>query len=353
MDVYSEFRPGGALRQRKPDPPPAPKSEAAPGDAPKEQAAPNERPVLLRTHPALTQPYAQGEVAAGGRLSRSRPLRMYRDALPTAPLRAVPAWKALVMLAVLVAIGYVIVRFADQGTEFHHAGTLFTPEELRKYDGGQSHRIYLAVMGQVYDVTHGRKHYGIHGGYAVFAAVDASRAYITGKFKEDLTDDVADFTPEQFEDLVGWREFYAKHSRYRAVGKVVGRFYDSDGQATPLLASAEAQAAAVRAAKEDNKQQARAAGWLARLFAATRELAARNPCNVVAPDELGTLHERCACFLDALHSQARRLYDGCEPSATRCRTSSPAAEAAATARDAQTRAAAAGGDAAAEAAAAA
>lgn len=340
MDVYSEFRPGGALRQRKPDPPPAPKSEAAPGDAPKEQAAPNERPVLLRTHPALTQPYAQ-----------------------------VPAWKALVMLAVLVAIGYVIVRFADQGTEFHHAGTLFTPEELRKYDGGQSHRIYLAVMGQVYDVTHGRKHYGIHGGYAVFAAVDASRAYITGKFKEDLTDDVADFTPEQFEDLVGWREFYAKHSRYRAVGKVVGRFYDSDGQATPLLASAEAQAAAVRAAKEDNKQQ----------FAATRELAARNPCNVrwtkaeggfvyctegaagerryprkvVAPDELGTLHERCACFLDALHSQARRLYDGCEPSATRCRTSSPAAEAAATARDAQTRAAAAGGDAAAEAAAAA
>ena len=37
---------------------------------------------------------------------------------------------------------------------------LFTPEDLRPYDGQHSRKIYLAVMGHVIDVTRGARHYG-------------------------------------------------------------------------------------------------------------------------------------------------------------------------------------------------
>ncbi len=38
----------------------------------------------------------------------------------------------------------------------------------------------LAILGQVFDVTKGRKHYGKDGGYAFFAGKDAARAFVTG-----------------------------------------------------------------------------------------------------------------------------------------------------------------------------
>ncbi len=37
-----------------------------------------------------------------------------------------------------------------------------------------------------------------------------------GKFKDELNDDVTDFTPEQFEDLVKWRDFYMNHKARNA-----------------------------------------------------------------------------------------------------------------------------------------
>ena len=32
--------------------------------------------------------------------------------------------------------------------------------------------VYLAVLGQVFDVTKGRKHYGTGGGYEIFAGIN-------------------------------------------------------------------------------------------------------------------------------------------------------------------------------------
>lgn len=39
-------------------------------------------------------------------------------------------------------------------------GRVFTAEELMAFDGTSKSRIYLAVLGEVYDVTRGKKHYG-------------------------------------------------------------------------------------------------------------------------------------------------------------------------------------------------
>jgi len=49
---------------------------------------------------------------------------------------------------------------------------LFSHEDLRMYDGSDSNRgIYLAILGSVYDVSSGRKHYGPDGSYSFFSGL--------------------------------------------------------------------------------------------------------------------------------------------------------------------------------------
>lgn len=47
-------------------------------------------------------------------------------------------------------------------------GRLFTKDELSKFTGIDNSGVYLAIIGQVFDVTKGRKHYGEGGGYHFF-----------------------------------------------------------------------------------------------------------------------------------------------------------------------------------------
>lgn len=117
-------------------------------------------------------------------------------------------------------------------------GRLLSKEELSSYDGGHgSPGLYLAVLGQVFDVQKGRKHYGPGGSYSFFTAKDASRAYVTGDFTEGgLVDDVSELSPTQMLHLNNWLSFYQKN--YAAVGKLVGHFYDEDGNPTKALEDA-------------------------------------------------------------------------------------------------------------------
>ncbi len=47
---------------------------------------------------------------------------------------------------------------------------LFTPKKLSKYNGEKdSLGLYLSIMGSVYDVQKGAKHYGVGGSYHFFA----------------------------------------------------------------------------------------------------------------------------------------------------------------------------------------
>jgi len=61
---------------------------------------------------------------------------------------------------------------------------LFAAKELAKYNGEGDHGLYLGLLGRVYDVEKGRKHYGPGGGYHFFAGRDASRAFVSGDFSE-------------------------------------------------------------------------------------------------------------------------------------------------------------------------
>ncbi|KAJ7997344.1 hypothetical protein DPEC_G00228010 [Dallia pectoralis] len=117
---------------------------------------------------------------------------------------------------------------------------LITAHELSLYIGDENSRgLYLAILGQVFDVEKGKKHYGPGGGYHCFAGKDASLAFVTGDFTDaGLNDDVSGLSPAQVVALYDWLAFY--HKDYWPVGRLVGRFYSQSGEPTEVLLKVEA-----------------------------------------------------------------------------------------------------------------
>ncbi|CAO1621064.1 unnamed protein product [Sympodiomycopsis kandeliae] len=97
----------------------------------------------------------------------------------------------------------------------------FTMNELSLYNGRDSSRpIYIAILGNVYDVTKGGTAYSPGGSYDFFAGRDASRAYTTGCFKTHLTHDLRGLSQVEIEQIKAWETFFANHPRYFKVGTV-------------------------------------------------------------------------------------------------------------------------------------
>ena len=114
---------------------------------------------------------------------------------------------------------------------------LFTRDELTKL-GPHSKRIHLSILGRVYDVTKGRKHYGSKGSYWFFAGRDATRSFVSGDFSDSgLTDDLEGLALREYLGIVDWVETYERDYTY--VGRLIGTFYDKNGDATDALLDAE------------------------------------------------------------------------------------------------------------------
>ncbi|KAN0079477.1 hypothetical protein V8E54_004691 [Elaphomyces granulatus] len=133
-----------------------------------------------------------------------------------------------------------------------------TPEQLSLYNGTDSSLpLYVAVNGTIFDVSANRGIYGPGGSYNFFAGRDATRAFVTGCFQEDLTPDL-DGVEEMFipvddvdvadssENLTSrekklrleqevraakaqvrkkvqhWHDFFHSHKKYFEVGKIFG-----------------------------------------------------------------------------------------------------------------------------------
>lgn len=104
---------------------------------------------------------------------------------------------------------------------------VFTPPQLKPYNGENSQPVYLAVRGRVFDVTPGRNFYGPGGPYENFAGRDASRGLAKGSFDEEmLTEDLhgpldrlEDLGGDEMEALRGWEERFSE--KYLVVGKLV------------------------------------------------------------------------------------------------------------------------------------
>uniref|UniRef100_A0A0N5AJZ3 Cytochrome b5 heme-binding domain-containing protein n=1 Tax=Syphacia muris TaxID=451379 RepID=A0A0N5AJZ3_9BILA len=108
-------------------------------------------------------------------------------------------------------------------------------EQLSLFDGSRpSKGVYLAILGRVYNVENGRKHYAPGGGYHFFAGRDATRAFVSGDFSEaGLVDDVTGFEYQDLLAVLDWINFYEKS--YELIGVLRGRYYDKNGRPTEQL----------------------------------------------------------------------------------------------------------------------
>ncbi|KAK9454478.1 cytochrome b5-like heme/steroid binding domain-containing protein [Dipodascopsis uninucleata] len=96
---------------------------------------------------------------------------------------------------------------------------VFTPEELRKYDGVESDKIYVAVKGVVFDVSHKRDVYGPQKSYSVFAGKDGSRGLGKSSLKlEDAVPFTEGMTESELTVLDDWFSYFSQ--RYNVMGRV-------------------------------------------------------------------------------------------------------------------------------------
>ena len=101
-----------------------------------------------------------------------------------------------------------------------------TAEEL----GQQREGLWLSILGDIYDVTSGGRHYGRGATYNCLVGRDASRAFATGDFSsQGLTDNLVGLGDSALDEVLGWADFLA--GKYVRIGIVApGRFYSADGQ---------------------------------------------------------------------------------------------------------------------------
>jgi membrane-associated progesterone receptor component len=99
----------------------------------------------------------------------------------------------------------------------------FTVQELKAFDGNQEDgRVLVAVNGNVYDVTKGKRFYGPGGPYAAFGGKDASRGLATFSVtaNEELEyDDLSDLSPAEMESVKEWEMQFKE--KYDFVGRLL------------------------------------------------------------------------------------------------------------------------------------
>ncbi|KAI0260921.1 cytochrome b5 [Gloeopeniophorella convolvens] len=98
---------------------------------------------------------------------------------------------------------------------------LFSEHGLSAFDGSDPTKpIYLAIDGDVYDVSSNRRVYGPGGSYALMSGVDAARAFGTGCFKDHRTHDLRGLSEGERRGVEHWKTFFADHKAYHKIGRV-------------------------------------------------------------------------------------------------------------------------------------
>lgn len=134
---------------------------------------------------------------------------------------------ACVVVAVLLAGKFVTgewgwgLRQADVSRWWPSQQRLFSESLLARFDGKyEENPVYIAIDGDVYDVSSNRRVYGPGGSYAPMAGVDAARAFGTGCFKDHRTHDLRGLSESELQGVEHWKKFFGEHKSYTKVGRV-------------------------------------------------------------------------------------------------------------------------------------
>jgi len=206
-------------------------------------------------------------------------------------------------------------------------GRIFTKDELKKYDGNSmpEYGIFLAIMGEVFDVTAGEAYYGPGKGYAAFSGRDGSRSFVSGDFtNEGAVESLDGLTPAEVAGVADWRSFYRKEEKYLFVGTLDGLYFDSTGKKTSYhdfveekLTEHERMEERKRLLKEKYpKCSSRWSQATGKEIWCNENLVPRNFL-----DSLGS-SPRCACVDLARSTDAAdgtfSVYENCSPSSGKC-----------------------------------
>ena len=255
--------------------------------------------------------------------------------------RASGNWLTAVLLFLSFAVGLGAVLYSDHILRFRSdrdtsAATavkpsgdrVYTQAELKKYVGtkaGGDPRIFMAILGEVFDVSSGAAYYAHGEGYAGFAGRDATAAFLSGDFTPaGLHDDLAGLAPTQIVDLYSWRD-NTYVTKYIPMGVVVGRFYDAQGEPTAELVMVRELAKKGEAEKlRLSTQRARFVGCNSKWTQADgKTLWCHEPLVVrhqVLVDGAGKETLRCVCASGAPGTEGVQLHPECpDPKSSTCR----------------------------------
>ncbi|KAM8898665.1 neuferricin isoform 2-T2 [Spinachia spinachia] len=194
---------------------------------------------------------------------------------------------------------------------------LLSGRELALYDGEEGSKgLYLAILGQVFDVHKGHKHYGPGGAYHFMTGKDTSLAFITGDFTESgLTDDVSSLSPLQVTALYDWLAFYQ-----RDYTRVEALLLAEASLAVGRRMKTQSEAERVRFPTCNSEWSAAKGG---RIWCSTKSGGVERgwtgvPRKLFSPGSSGV---RCVCVEDTLAAQENpnlKKYDGCSRHAESC-----------------------------------
>lgn len=206
---------------------------------------------------------------------------------------------------------------------------LWSKSELSKYDGNSGEPdVLLGFLGFVYNVTLNGQHYGPGAEYNVFAGKDATRAFVTGNFTHDLTDEIGDIDESLYQHIESWASFYG--SSYQEVGRIEGAFFDARGCATPELTRVymiidQLQEAKLNQSERDKQLPECNSEWNGDLKKGKVWCSTKS--GGVERDWVGTPRvyndgqsQRCVCVDPELGQldESLGVYPGCDPQATEC-----------------------------------
>ncbi|XP_032513371.2 neuferricin [Danaus plexippus] len=207
---------------------------------------------------------------------------------------------------------------------------IFTDQELAQYNGIQQERIYLSVIGSVFDVTKGRKHYKKGASYHYFAGKDGSRALVTGDFNDESSnkDYVLDLNCDDIFNILHWRRTFRE--KYEFIGYLSGRYYDENGAETMYMTGLKKVVKQCREEKEEAKKQERifppcniswkegegSKVWCSKSSGGIVRNWVGVPRQLYTP---GVERPQCVCVSrDNINSSLIKEYEGCPSTSTEC-----------------------------------
>jgi len=101
----------------------------------------------------------------------------------------------------------------------------------------KEHRIWLSILGKVYDVTDGEDFYSaLKGSYKFYSGRDASPCFSSGtNTPEGAEEKLEDWEDKKLMPVWEWSEFYQNHETYKYLGVLGGsRYYDIEGNELQL-----------------------------------------------------------------------------------------------------------------------